>query len=217
MNIFEISKDYLELISTIEELEGELTPELALQLEITEQDAKAKLESYQRVILLRKGTNSVIETEIARLQSMISKNVKLIERLQKVQLDAVKLFGDKNKKGVISLQTELYRFSTRKSTSVEVDDMKCNLTNTTLQPYFKIKIPMELSYLQYLKVKGLIKEVDELKDLKVEDIININVDKKAVKSALELEANIAPELFDNQQTIKLDGVKLVTNTNINVR
>lgn len=51
MEIFKIAQEFLDLLNEIEELEGELTPELEERLKINAENMSSKMEGYCKLIL----------------------------------------------------------------------------------------------------------------------------------------------------------------------
>ena len=113
--LFNIETEYLALISNIEALEGEITPEIEEQLAINEKQLQGKSTAYLQVITTKEGINDAIDIEIKRLQAIKKRNVNLTARLKDRLLEAVKLFGE--------FEVGFNKFSTRKSSSVQVDDV----------------------------------------------------------------------------------------------
>tara|TARA_R110000824_G_scaffold38712_2_gene117976 strand:- start:243 stop:731 length:489 start_codon:yes stop_codon:yes gene_type:complete len=113
--LYNIENDYLTLISQIEEAEGVLTPELEEALTINETQLQGKSTAYLQVITTKEGINDAIDIEIKRLQAIKKRNGNLVTKLRSRLLEAVKLFGD--------IEVGFNKFTTRKSSSVQVDDV----------------------------------------------------------------------------------------------
>lgn len=113
--LYNIEKDYLMLISQIEEAEGEITPQIEEQLTINETQLQGKSVAYLQVITTKEGINEAIDIEIKRLQAIKRRNNNLIDKLKDRLLEAVKLFGE--------FEVGFNKFGTRKSTSVQIDDI----------------------------------------------------------------------------------------------
>ena len=97
--LYEISNDYLQLVNQLEELEGELTPEIEKALEI---------------IKTKDVVNMAIDIEIKRLQALKKQNNTSISFLKDRLLGAVELFGD--------IETGLVKIGKRKSESLLIID-----------------------------------------------------------------------------------------------
>jgi hypothetical protein len=110
--LYQIESEYLQLINQIEEMEGELTPEMEEALTINKNELEVKSIAYVEYIKSRESFNERIDTEIRRLQAIKKQNDSLISKLKQNLLNAVNLFGN--------FESGFLKFSTRKSTSVNV-------------------------------------------------------------------------------------------------
>lgn len=114
-SLYHIETEYLTIINQVEELDGELTPELEAQLSINEKELQGKSIAYLEFIGSKEHLNNRINDEIKRLQALKKSNDSLIKNLKNRLLDAVKLFGD--------FEVGLTKFGTRKSSSTLVNDV----------------------------------------------------------------------------------------------
>ena len=110
--LYIIKSEYLDLISQIEQAEGELTPELESALTINKSELEVKSIAYVEVIKQRESFNARIDEEIKRLQAIKKANDNLVLRLKNNLLNAVNMFGN--------FEAGFLKLSTRKSKSVEV-------------------------------------------------------------------------------------------------
>ena len=113
--LYSITEEQRYLLSEIEQMEGEITPEMEEQLIITAHQLESKSIAYLEVIKNRESFISTIDDEIKRLQQLKKTSGNLVTRLKENLLHAVKTFGD--------YEVGLSKFGTRKSTSVEVEDV----------------------------------------------------------------------------------------------
>ncbi len=111
-SLYVIKEEYLDLISQIEQAEGELTPELESALTINKSELEVKSIAYVEVIKQRESFNARIDEEIKRLQAIKKANDNLVLRLKNNLLNAVNMFGN--------FEAGFLKLSTRKSKSVEV-------------------------------------------------------------------------------------------------
>ena len=111
-SLYVIKEEYLDLISQIEQAEGELTPELESALTINKAELEVKSIAYVEVIKQRESFNARIDEEIKRLQAIKKANDNLVLRLKNNLLNAVNMFGN--------FEAGFLKLSTRKSKSVEV-------------------------------------------------------------------------------------------------
>lgn len=113
-SLYQIETTHLELMNEIENLEGEITPEMEKALAINEKDRDIKSIAYLEVMKQREAFNLIAKDEITRLQGLIKRNTTLMDRLKSNLLGAVNLFGE------FSVGT--VTFGARKSTRLIVDD-----------------------------------------------------------------------------------------------
>jgi hypothetical protein len=111
-SLYKIEQEYLDIINQLEESEGILTEDLDNALHINKNELEVKSIAYVEVIKSKESFNSRVDEEIKRLQAMKKSNDKLVDRLKNNLLNAVNLFGN--------FEAGFIKFSTRKSTSVEV-------------------------------------------------------------------------------------------------
>lgn len=126
-SLFDITLEQKSLINRIEEMEGEITPEIEEQLKITEGQLQHKTIAYLEVIKKKEAFNDLIDNEIKRLQGMKKVNNNLVDRLKDNLLMAVKAFG------TFTVGTQ--KFGTRKSSQVVVEDV-----NSLPKEYKTIKV-----------------------------------------------------------------------------
>ena len=117
-SLYDITIDQKRLINEIQEMEGEITPEMEERLVITKSEIQHKTIAYLEVIQSKESFNSLIDNEVKRLQQMKKTNNNVIDRLKDNLLIAVKTFGN------YTIGTQ--KFGTRKSSSIQVDPEKVN-------------------------------------------------------------------------------------------
>ena len=114
-SLYHIEQEHLALMNEIEMLDGEITEEIAAQLEINEAQLQGKSIAYLSVIKSKEVFNTQIDDEIKRLQGLKKKNNNLVSNLKSRLLEAVKMFGD--------FESGTNKFGTRKSATVEVENV----------------------------------------------------------------------------------------------
>ena len=114
-NLYKIETEYLQLMADVEDVEGVLTPELEEALTINKTQLEGKSTAYLHIISTREALNNQAKDEIKRLQAFVKANDNLVIKLRSRLLDAVKLFG--------AFEVGINKFGTRKSSTVEVDDV----------------------------------------------------------------------------------------------
>jgi hypothetical protein len=121
-NIWNITAQFIELASLIEEAGGELTPEMEQELTITRESFAAKAEGYANLILKLESEAEAAATEIKRVQAIKKTKENTVLRLRDALLQALMVFGQEDAKGIRRHETDLLKISTRKSQSVEITD-----------------------------------------------------------------------------------------------
>ena len=128
-SLYNIVEEQRFTLAEIENMAGELTPELEEQLIINAHQLESKSIAYLEVIKDREAYINNAKDEIKRLQAIIKVNDNLVNRLKDNLLTAVKTFG--------SFEVGFVKFGTRKSTSVEVD---LEMVNQLPNEYKTIKV-----------------------------------------------------------------------------
>ena len=158
-SLYTIETEYLTLINQVEELDGELTPELEEALIINETQLQSKSIAYLEYIGSRESINNRIDDEIKRLQAMKKSNSNLVSNLKNRLLDAVKLYGD--------YEVGLTKFGTRKSSQIIVEDV-----NELPKEYKVIKITESADK---KLLKEAIKSGKEIKGVELREIHNLKI------------------------------------------
>lgn len=158
-SLYQIENEHLALMQQIENAEGEITEEIAEQLEINESQLQSKSIAYLSVIKSKESFNSQIDEEIKRLQAMKKRNNNLVSNLKNRLLDAVKLFGD--------FESGLSKFGTRKSSSVEVENV-----NALPKEFKVIKVTEQADK---SALKKAIKEGQEIEGVSIVEKLNLKI------------------------------------------
>lgn len=145
--LYEIKQEYLELINQVEEMEGELTPEMEYKLKINQNELQNKAIAYHSVILAKDSFNMQIDNEIKRLQALKKRNNSLIDNLKERLVGAIQMFGE------FTVGTNT--FGLRKSEKVEVDDV-----NNLPKEYKTIKVTEQANKTEIKKALKLGKEIE---------------------------------------------------------
>jgi len=159
-SLYNIEKDYIDLMNEIELMEGEITEEIENQLIINESQLKGKSIAYLSVIQQKESINSVIDEEIKRLQAKKKRNSNILTRLKDSLLNAVNLYG--------AFDSGLHKFGTRKSTAVEVEDV-----NSLPKEYKVIKVTEQADK---MKIKQDLKKGLKIKGCSLSDNVNLKID-----------------------------------------
>ena len=131
MNLFNIKQEYINLVNTIIDNNGELSPELSQALAINETELKEKAINYGYVIRSFEYENDIIDAEIKRLKALKEQKEKAIQKLKDAVSDAMNLYG------IEKVESPALKLSFRKSESVEISenlDKRFMIEKVTLQP-----------------------------------------------------------------------------------
>lgn len=121
MNIYQLEQSLLNIFDIIEENDGEITPELEKELEITQEEFKDKVKNYTDVIKLLTDDINNIKAEQKRLKDFADKKQKTITRLSEIIINAIEKFGDVKRSGVHYLDYGTGEISIRSTKAVDVD------------------------------------------------------------------------------------------------
>lgn len=131
MNLFNIKQEYINLVNTIIDNNGELSPELSQALAINETELKEKAINYGYVIRSFEYENDIIDAEIKRLKALKEQKEKAIQKLKDAVSDAMNLYG------IEKVESPALKLSFRKSESVEISEnlnKRFMIEKVTLQP-----------------------------------------------------------------------------------
>lgn len=158
-SLFNIQKDYKELMQEIEFAEGVLTEDQNAALEINERELQSKSIAYLEVVRSKEATNTLIDNEIKRLQQLKKVNTNILTRLNENLLQAVFMFGD--------FEVGLTKFGTHKSSSIIVDDV-----NTLPTEFKTIKITESANKKE---LKDAIKRGESIKGVDLVENLNLKI------------------------------------------
>lgn len=113
MNLYEITREAMELASLLET--EELTPELEQALVINQDQLQAKANNYAKVIVNIQSDADAIDNEIKRLKAMKESKERVIDRLKSAVKNAMLVSN------IEKIESPLFKLSIRKSEAVEVD------------------------------------------------------------------------------------------------
>jgi len=114
-SLYQITQEQAELFNQIDELDGELTPEMEEALQLNAENFETKARGYIWMIKKLEADNITITEEKERLQRIEKRNDKLIDRLKESMKNALIIFGDSKK-------VDTFTLSLRKSKQVEILD-----------------------------------------------------------------------------------------------
>jgi esterase/lipase len=113
MNLYEITREALELASLLET--EELTPELEAMLVINQEKMEVKVNNYAKLIANIQSDSDAIDQEIKRLKAMKDSKDRAITRLKDAVREAMLVSA------IDKIESPLFKLSLRRSEAVEVD------------------------------------------------------------------------------------------------
>lgn len=158
-SLYKIDNDYLELMQEIESMDGEITEDAEKRLIINKHELQTKSIAYLQLIRTKEGMNLMISEEIKRLQALKKRNDNIVSRLNNNLLNAVKIHGD--------IKTPFNTFGTRKSTTLEVEDV-----NALPKEYKVIKVTEQADK---NKIKQVLKMGEKIKGCSLKTNINLKI------------------------------------------
>lgn len=198
-NIYQIKQDLLAIFDELEENGGELTPELEEQLNISKEEFRDKIKSYSDVVKMLENDITDIKEEKARLSDLQKSKEKSIERLKKIMVESIEMFGDTTKSGNKFIDFGTGKVSVRQTQAVEVEedsiDRFANRLITGLKWYadnnqLDFGIVDTKDIIDYINTKSPTEEADcvDIDKLDIKDIdrltasIDFDIDFKTIMS-----------------------------------
>lgn len=131
-SIFEIESEYMRVMDELEENGGEITEELQEVLIQNEEDFAKKAKAYVAIIKQKESDLLLIKDEMDRLTAKKKRVTKTNDKLKSILLDALTLYGQADKKGIMRYTAGTFDLATRKSTSCSIngeEELKAALVN----------------------------------------------------------------------------------------
>ena len=207
-SIFNIQQDLYAIFNSIEENEGELTPELEEALTIKREEFSTKIQGYVAFIKQLELDNKGIKEEIARLKDLQKSKERTIDNLKKIMVMAIDEFGDTTKTGTKFLDYGTGKVSIRKSDSIEVDEEGTKQFVNRFFRYFNWLHFTNTANQQELDVKDIVDFCNKTKQDDEEDVIETNYtddDLNNLQANLDFKVNLK-DLITNP-----DGLKLINS------
>ena len=204
-SIFNIQQDLYAIFNSIEENEGELTPELEEALTIKREEFSTKIQGYVAYIKQLELDNKGIKEEIARLKDLQKSKERTIDNLKKIMAMAINEFGDTNKSGTKFLDYGTGKVSIRKSDSIEVDEEGTKQFVNRFFRYFNWLHFTNTANQQELDVKDIVDFCNKTKQDDEEDVIETNYtddDLNNLQANLDFKVNLK-DLITNPNGLKL--------------
>lgn len=204
-SIFNIQQDLYAIFNSIEENEGELTPELEEALTIKREEFSTKIQGYVAFIKQLELDNKGIKEEIDRLKDLQKSKEKTIDNLKKIMVMAIDEFGDTSKTGTKFLDYGTGKVSIRKSDSIEVDEEGTKQFVNRFFRYFNWLHFTNTVNQQELDVKDIVDFCNKTKQDDEEDVIETNYtddDLNNLQANLDFKVNLK-DLITNPNGLKL--------------
>jgi hypothetical protein len=112
--LYNLTEEHLTIMHEVEQMDGELTDDAVVALELNVANVQTKALAYCEVINNKQMRIAAIDNEIKRLQAMKKSEQTNMERLKTTLSNAVEVLGE--------IHTGTLRLSNRMSTAVEVLD-----------------------------------------------------------------------------------------------
>ena len=207
-SIFNIQQDLYSIFSSIEENEGELTPELEEALTIKREEFSTKIQGYVAFIKQLELDNKGIKEEIARLKDLQKSKERTIDNLKKIMAMAINAFGDTNKSGTKFLDYGTGKVSIRKSDTVEVDEEGTKQFVNRFFRYFNWLHFTNTVNQQELDVKDIVNFCNKIKQDDEEDVVETDYTEDDLAN---LQANLDFKVNLKDLIVNPDGLKLINS------
>lgn len=135
-SLYKITDDLRSIFNEIELAEGEMTPEIAEELTIKQNELIEKLTNYKNAVLGWKADVDAVSCESKRLSSRKKTLENRIAVLKDRMLDAVKEFGCEGKTNKF-IELPDARIFTRKSNAVAIDEERCDVLINCIREVIK--------------------------------------------------------------------------------
>lgn len=209
MNLFDAIAEYDSLMSQIEELGGEITPEIAEQLMINRETLESKIKGYHYVIKSKTSEIELAKSEIERLSDQIKSKENLITRLKTIVDIAVEEFGEFTKSGVKKLDLNDLKVWQKKTEALLLED------GLNDERFCKKDIKLSLNYEEAKQVLDVLSN-KVLFNFELTPDVKITVDKKTLKEwmieneiylqALKKDAEITDVIFEREEGVAGESI-----------
>jgi len=203
--VFTIISEYDAIISEIEELGGEVTPELAVKLAINEKELAQKIRAYYFVIKTKEAEINLAKDEQERLNNVRKTKENVIKRLKNVVDLAVETFGTTKPSGTKGIDLGDLKVWQKKTEALELfgdidDERFCEKKfafNTTYDRYAFI-----LDALNHLDISPII-TIDLAKDKLKQWLIDNKEEHKTLRQKASEITNVEFEENDNFDVMQI--------------
>jgi len=210
MNLFDAITEYDSLMAQIEELGGEITPEIAEQLMINRDAIESKIKAYHYVIKGKLSEIELAKSEIERLSDQIKTKENLITRLKETVNIAVEEFGTITPSRVKKLDLGDLKVWQKKTEALKVED------GLNDERFCKKEVKLNLTYGETKKVLDILSN-PIIFDFVITPDIKVVVDKKSLKEwmlenesylmEVKKEAEITNVEFETEEGIAGESIE----------
>ena len=195
-SLYTIDRELEEILYTLEENGGEITPEIEEKLAISQEELFTKLDSYTKAIALITSKAEACKKEKARIDGLQKSRERTVERLKSYVLNAVLKYGDINKSGNKVRELETAKLMTRNNKVCEIDNVLVS------------------------RVIDILK--DRLRELWNNYMLDVNfdnIDTQGMLATINAELNAMSTDVDNninitEQDLEATKVKFITEVNL---
>jgi hypothetical protein len=159
MNLYQITQEFLELASMIEDAGGEVNDSILEELAISRENFAHKAQGYTSLILKWESEIEAAAAEIKRIQALKKAKENSVSRMKEALLFALQAFGQEDGKGVKRYDTALFKLSTRRSQAVEITD-----EDSLPQNCFVIKREVSKTAIKHILDAGMALEGASMKE-----------------------------------------------------
>lgn len=209
MNVFDIIVEYDSLVKQIEELGGEITPEIAEKLNINQDELEKKIKAYYYIIKTKEAEIQLAKDEQERLMDVRKAKENVIKRLKKTVDLAVEVFGVVKPKATVKSLTFTDLIVWQKKTEAlevtgEIDDERfCNIETRFTLTYEDAKALMKLvdesGNNHLVPVNNIIVLKDKLKQW----LIDNEEEHKKLKADIDPITKTKPAIIDGEKSTAL--------------
>ena len=132
MNIYNLSKEFIQIFDELEENGGEMTPELQEKLQITKDNFRTAVKNMAFAIKTMEYESEAIKGEQKRLKELAEKKERTINNTKQYLINAINQYGDTKKNGVKYVDYETGEISVRKSKAVDINNNLVESINEAL-------------------------------------------------------------------------------------
>lgn len=198
-SIFAIEEEYAKLMLELEEAEGEITPELADALEVSEVDRDKKMQSYAYIIKAREASVKTIKDESARLAKIKKLDETLAKKLKGVLLNALEFFDLRNKNGNLAYRLQYHNLFTKETKAVIENQQAIDTVDTALyEDVIQFTLKDKLTRQQALMIESVLSGEDENYLIPT---FSRSIDKEVFKDKIQIATDL-PENTEEEVEVK---------------